>query len=467
MQSESVRVELDRQLNEVRAKLFEEARTELDSSFEAQQAELARLGQDVDERQRRLTQLDEDLRSKQREIDETVASFDREVTLRLEEIARRPEAAFAENAILRAALLTASKPIRERSAAENLSSFGIGVTVPQDASADYLKDEEAVRREFARRTLTNRTSPYAALALHAALLAGTVPVVIGDKAFDLLGLYASVVANGRLHWIPAGSSLLEPQDLLGRFDSSLRRIVPHPAGLLDVIQDAKRTGRMHVVVLDGFNRAPVEAYLLPILEAAAAGRRDDPSRAIPLASPAILSSDDPYRESSKVVWPPSVLLACIPAHGTATLPVPLDVWRRLTVIDADDRERPALPLPAEAASGKPIGATELAADLWLSLTELESADYAKSDPKSKEVFERFAGLCGLSAVDIRTAMDVHRALCRNKLSITEAQGLAVVTTLVPRTTAPEKTLEESLKKLGAAQTLGWRPIHSEAERLRA
>jgi hypothetical protein len=64
-------------------------------------------------------------------------------------------------------------------------------------------------------------------------------------------------------------------------------------------------------------------------------------------------------------------------------------------------------------------------------------------------------------------MDVHRALCRNKLSITEALGLAVVTTLVPRTTASEKTLEESLKKLGAAQTLGWRPIHSEAERLRA
>src|SRR5262249_380588 len=142
MQSESVRVELDRQLKEARAKLFEEARTELDSSFEAQQAELARLGQDVDERQRRLTQLEEDLRSKQREMDETDASFDREVTLRLEEIARRPEAAFAENAILRAALLTASKPIRELSAAESLSSFGIGVTVPQDASADYLKDEE-------------------------------------------------------------------------------------------------------------------------------------------------------------------------------------------------------------------------------------------------------------------------------------------------------------------------------------
>lgn len=118
---------------------------------------------------------------------------------------------------------------------------------------------------------------------------------------------------------------MEPQDLLGRFDSASGRIIPSATGLLDVMKDATVSGRLHVVVFDGFNRAPTEAYLAPILQAAAAARTADPARVIPIANPAIVADDDPYRELARLGWPSNVLIACLPTDGTATLPVPLSV----------------------------------------------------------------------------------------------------------------------------------------------
>jgi hypothetical protein len=92
--------------------------------------------------------------------------------------------------------------------------------------------------------------------------------------------------------------------------------------------------------------------------------------------------------------------------------------------------------------------------------------YAKSNPKSDEVLQRLAGTLGLSASDVRTTADVHRALCRNGLPTADALAIAVASTLVPRTMVADRALDESLRGAGAAKIIGWRPIRDEAERLR-
>jgi hypothetical protein len=293
------------------------------------------------------------------------------------------------------------------------------------------------------------------------MVANATPVVIGERAVDLVEQYASVVAAGRLHWIPVGSSLLEAQDLLGRFDPSIRRLVPHAAGLLDVLQDATKSRRMHVVVLDGFNRAPVEAYLLPILQAAAAARRGDCTGVLSLASPAVLSETDPYYDVGRIVWPETVLLACVPTHGATTLPVSADVWRHLSVIDADGRERPAL--PSAASTQEASRNTEVPRDLWI---RLSTVDQTGLETKPKQTIERIASAWKLGTGDASMAKTVYFALRRNGLAEAESIALAVTSTLVPRTDVGDRAVEESLKASGIT-AIGWKVIQSEAERLRS
>jgi hypothetical protein len=305
---------------------------------------------------------------------------------------------------------------------------------------------------------------HAVLTLHAAFVAGVTPVLIGERAYDLARLYASAAAGERLHWVPAGSSLMEPQDLLGRFNTSLGRIVPHPGGILDVIRDATISRELHLVVLEGFNRAPVEAYLLPILEAASAARQGDTNRSIPVASASVLSDDDPYCELSRVVWPQNVLLACIPAHGSATLPVPVSAWHYLAVIDADDRERPVLSLPEGVTTvGSTNAATEVTADVWCSLNITKLLDVCAS---GKSLLERLVIEWKLSDGDASAVSAVYGVLCRNGLPPMEAVGVAVACTLVPRCPEAGKTLDGVLRGLGVPEPLGWRLIQDEVERLR-
>lgn len=464
LQSDRVRGELDRQVQAERSRLLEEMHREVDASLELQREELARVEADLRHRRNQLAELDRVLREREEELEEKVASFDSEITSRLGEIARRPEAAFAEMAILRALLSPWSTPTpatEAASIAEPPAQDSGPVIVPSGRDIGRIDDLEALRRELGRRAMSSRTSIHAMVGLHAAFAAGTTPVLIGDRAYDLLKAYASAVAGGRLHWVPVGSSLLEPQDLLGRFDISVGRIVPHPAGIIDVVRDAAMSERLHVVVLEGFNRAPIEAYLLPILEAAAAGRQGDTTRTIPLASVALLSENDPYRGVSRVAWPPNVLLACLPTHGSVTLPVPVDAWRYLTVLDADDRERPKL--PPSAGLDEAGCHTQIDATWWRTLGDPKPRDGCERDD---ETLERITGTLGLASSDAQTAQRIQRVLCGTGLPVEDALSVAIACVLIPRSRLSEKPFGDALRSLATVGP-GWRAIREEAERLRA
>jgi hypothetical protein len=266
--TDTVRREVDKKVEVKIAKELQTRRSEVEVALADAIERLARLERESETKRAELADLCGALNDKRRELEEKVGSFDREVTTRLEEIARRPEAAFAEAAVMRAILSAGTakppgptngrgKPLPvERSVSGQLADDGQKVL--------QLDDDAAVRRALALHAGAGELSLHAMMALHAAFVGGTAPVVIGVSSYDLLRAYASAVAGGRLHWIPIGSSAMEPQDLLGRFDGVSGRIVSAASGLLDVVCDAKQSGRLHVVVLDGFNRGPSEAYLSPI-----------------------------------------------------------------------------------------------------------------------------------------------------------------------------------------------------------
>jgi len=456
---EEVRIE-----HEVQAKIAEEVRareTEIDIALASTTEHLVQLRKDLDAKRAESAELDAALLAKQRELDAKVASFEQEVTSRLEVIARRPETVFADTAIISAALA----PILGRSVAgrgtmhflrhDRVSpGLGSGEATPE------LFDMVAVRRALAALASAGELSIHTMLGLHAAFVAGVVPVIVGNHGYDLLHAYASGVAAGRLLWIPVGSSTMEPHDLLGRFDGASGRILPSPSGLLEVVRDARESGRLRIVVLEGFNRAPTEGYLSPILEVAQAGRSGDVARTIPIASSELLASDDPYREMGRLAWPPNVLIACIPSDGSVTLPIPPSVWRFLGLLDADDRER--VPMPAAPQGAAPPEIMEIAPALWK-----ESVASAQSDiTRNTNGIGALARALSLSRRDTADAVRVYEILAGNGLPPTDATALAVGTILIPRSGAEQKAINDHLRVAGVTVT-GWQTILAEAQHLRA
>jgi hypothetical protein len=462
---EEVRIE-----REVQAKIAEEVRarqTEIDVALASATEHLVQLRKDLDAKRVESAELDTALLAKQRELEAKVTLFEQEVTSRLEEIARRPETFFADTAIIRAALAPIlDRRIAGRGAAVHVRSplrdglrDGMSAGSGPGEATSELCDIAAVRRALAAYANVGELSIFAMLGLHAALVAGVVPVIAGNHGYDLLRAYASAVAGGRLLWIPVGSSTMEPYDLLGRFDGASGRILPSPSGLLDVVRDAMQSERLHLVVLEGFNRAPTEGYLLPILEAAQAGRSGDLARTIPIASSGLLASDDPYHEMGRLVWPPNVLVACIPSDGSLTLPVPSSVWRFLALLDADDRER--APMPSASQVAAPLDATEIAPVLWKEGIASVRADI-KRDTNGIGALAR---ALSLSSRDTADAVRVCEVLTGNGLPSTDATALAAGTILIPRSGAEQKAVDDGLRAAGVS-VIGLRTILAEAQRLR-
>lgn len=462
--TEAVRTEVARQ---VQAKVTEEVRArqaDIEAALAGTIEQLTRLQENLDAKRADTAELDAALLEKRRELEAKVASFDQEVSSRLEEIARRPEAVFAETAIMRAMLApNLAKPIggangaahahlSVRRATRPVADFG--EPVPQ------LGDDTAVRRALAAHAGAGALSLLAMLGLHAAFVAGVAPVVAGSRSYDLVRAYASAVAGGRLHWIPIGSSTMEPHDLLGRFDGASGRILPSPAGLLDVVRDATQSGRLHVVILEGFNRAPSGAYLSPILEAAQAGRVGDAVRVIPLASPGLLAEDDPYREVARLAWPSNVLIACLPTDGSVTLPVPPSAWRFLALLDADDRDRPPMP-SVPAGSGAPAR-TEISPTLWKTSVTTAQGHVAR-DPDDATTLAR---ALSLPARDAGDAVRLREVLCLNGLLSADATGIALAGILLARSGVEAKAIDEGIRATGVAVP-GWRTVWAEAQRLRS
>src|SRR5699024_1227658 len=130
--------------------------------------------------------------------------------------------------------------------------------------------------------------------------AGLLPVVTGPGANSALHVFARTVLGDRIAELPIGHDFLQPLDLLGYVAADCQHTRPH-GGLLNAVAADTAAGGPGLVVLESFNRGPVESYLLPWLT--------HPYRELhgPAAAP---------DKTPPVRWGPEVLLAATALSST-------------------------------------------------------------------------------------------------------------------------------------------------------
>ena len=175
--------------------------------------------------------------------------------------------------------------------------------------------------------------------IHSAIRAGLLPVLAGPRALNALEAYARVTCGGRIFRLNVAPSFLEPGDLFGKLDPVRGVFLPHPAGLADVLEIARRSPGLALVVVEGANRAPTESYLLPVIQCAL-GKVN-----LKLFHPALISSEDTYRNLAEIQWPSNVLLSATIVEGPTTLPLSRNLWDTAVLIETDGETPKSSPTP--------------------------------------------------------------------------------------------------------------------------
>jgi hypothetical protein len=181
-------------------------------------------------------------------------------------------------------------------------------------------------------------------------------------------------------------------------------------------------------------------------------------RAIPLANPAVLAIDDPYRDIARIVCPSNVLIVCLPTDGNITLPVPQSVWRSVALVDSDDcgRVRP-LATPREDTTPE---TTDIVPSLW---TDSITSERGKMGRDAEPLITLHRSL-SLPACDLEDAYRIFKVLSSNGLPAADAISVAAGVILVPRSSGDAKTIENAIRATGVVVP-GWQSAFGEAQRL--
>lgn len=169
------------------------------------------------------------------------------------------------------------------------------------------------------------------LRIHAALEAGLLPIVTGNGATAALATYSAAARVNRVTTLAVTHDFLHPVDLLGVRSADPSTVRLHADQLLAADADAGKNGP-GLVVLEAFNRAPAESYLVPWLQT--------PRRAIevPRLAQATVGSE---------IFLPhdGLFLAATAASGATTAPVGPDIWSHCVAIDVPAAPGPGFALP--------------------------------------------------------------------------------------------------------------------------
>jgi hypothetical protein len=414
-----------------KARQIEEKMREETVRVEALQEEGSRLQAEIDERRAQLS----------RQVNE----FDSSITQRLTEIAARPQAFFAENVILRAALSLGDG--RQQSAAP--ARLGPPVFV-LDPSVPALNEPKAVRHTLLELGSRMGLGPAIPRRLHVSLLSGAMPVVNGAESIEVLQGYASCICAGRLLWLPVSPSYLDPADLLGRLDRFTGRFVPQSGRLLDLLIEAQETDELYLVVLDGVNRAAVDTYLVPILESY--GPSDTSPPKLPLVHPSAVNLADPYVSTPFLAWPANVLLAGTIIESPAAVPLGPMLWDHATLIDLDAAEGYAPNDAGGASAGahrtkRPIN--RITFSKWKEWQQSVTEASERDDGREMEAF-----VTSESRIRRKTRMLLRRILATSRLCLTDGTRSAtdvITTCVVPHAVVRPDAVQPDLSHLEPGQ----------------
>jgi hypothetical protein len=124
------------------------------------------------------------------------------------------------------------------------------------ARGEDIKDKAALRRVLTCAARVRGVDPSLMVQVHAAVAARLMPVTLGPSALAALTAYACGACAGRSLIIHVSPSAIQPDDL----DKAAC------GGLAAAAVTAKDIDGISLVVLEGANRSPLEASLLPLLQ---------------------------------------------------------------------------------------------------------------------------------------------------------------------------------------------------------
>lgn len=173
-----------------------------------------------------------------------------------------------------------------------------------------VKDAAALKRAMVAAARARGVEPSQMAQIHAAIAAGLMPAALGPSGLASIAAYAHAACGGRMAILHVSPATLHPRDL----DSD-------PEGGLAAAQAAaKDVEGMSLLVLEGANRAPMEASILPLLELASLAPAPEATR---------------FRLAATIV------------AGPTTVPVTPQIWSHSVAI----YPAPVPPMPPSTAVG--------------------------------------------------------------------------------------------------------------------
>ena len=315
------------QLNQLREQIKKAVTDEVYESLAAARAALEEAKQQKDQIQSEIEAANSELEDLQTQIDSKVLAVDDEVNRRIGEILEKPAALLAEVAILQAVLQHTNHSTTNSGASPLITKNHHPIAWTK--SSKLISDQTELRKSLVASYKASGVPVKVGGRVHSALRAGLMPILAGPRSLKALEAYARIVCGGRMFRVNVAPSYLDPGDLFGKFDTDHSRFLPHPAGLVDVLESARQTHGYALVVIEGANRAPTESYLLPILQCAFGNFN------LQLLHPSLISPEVAYSDLAEIRWPSNVLLSASIVEGATTLPLCRDLWNSAVLVDTD------------------------------------------------------------------------------------------------------------------------------------
>lgn len=376
-----------------------------------------------------------------RQIEESRAALETAMAEQIAEIMNRPAHALANIAILRTALgLDDPSNASYRRLAGSARNANITEQraplpmwrAPSGVQINALHSQEDFQQSLDAVFKLRQFESAVGRRLHAAFLSGAMPVLAGDASYEAVESYAHCTAGGRLLWIPIPATIIEPSDLLGRFSMETGQFTPHPSGLLDLLLHARGSDELYVVALDGINRAPIDAYLNPLLSLYSDVRLEEHRRRMLSLLPAgAIELNSPYSAAAQLAWPSNVLLAGIWSEGALGLPTPPTFWNAAALIPAEQ------PPEADRTSGQrtfdDISRSAVSPAQWGEWVVANQEEVARSAQMPQKLLKLLAGeKMLLSRRRASVCAEFYTAVSQRRQTDAEALQDVAVCCLVPR-----------------------------------
>jgi hypothetical protein len=305
--------EIERQKKDIFSRVLEEAQSKVGHAIAEETSRVADLEKRKGELQGDVRSLEAEIRTLRRQQEELLSRLDESLTTRLEEILARPETLLAELAILRGAqgILDGGRS-QQKQREPTLPSpkqAAPGITTCADLAEFFGLFQSALLECDAPRSL--------ARPVLSSCISGLVPLLHGARAREAFEAFGQVSTGGEVHWLDVAPTCTSPADLLS-------------AGLGQLMSEVVESDVLRLVVLEGVNRAPLEAYLLPILDCCAEAWRNRQGKSLKWQEAGEEGT------SRSVRWPKNLLLCGTLVEGATTLGIPDATWSHATLVLADE-----------------------------------------------------------------------------------------------------------------------------------